>query len=195
MKYVAAAMTMMLVMFGVNPARARAADLFFNCPYPGTGHFVRADVIIVTGEIFVCDYPQEINGAHSHQELIDLDVGFNIGFAISSALGNAGITIGGEGWTSSWRCPDERYLAKQPNPVGAWNHAITPTSCEAIGVAGLAKRLMDVPWPPIRGSTDIPFEYPPSIDPGSPPPQISSPEPIPDNPGYFSPYAPPGAPH
>ncbi len=146
-----------------------------SCGYPATGYYVRADVAIVTGVLFACDFPREINGAHLHQEELNIDVGFNTGANISNGGGSnnvgAGLNIGGETWTGSWRCPDQRYLAEQPNPVGAWNKPIVAGRCEAIGVAPSAPP--DTPWP--AGDTMAVFVWPPPLVPGSPGPVISPP--------------------
>lgn len=146
-----------------------------SCGYPATGYYVRADVAIVTGVLFACDFPREINGAHLHQEALNVDVDFNTGANIIGTNGSnnvgAGITFGGEAWTGSWRCPDQRYLAEQPNPVGAWNKPIVAGRCVAVGVAPSAPP--DTPWP--AGDTMQVFVWPPPLVPNSPGPVVSSP--------------------
>jgi hypothetical protein len=171
-----AAGTLTTALVGGLPAGAPArADVPTSCGYPATGYYVRADVAIVTGVGFVCDFPREINGAHLHQEALTLDVGFNAGTNVANNGGSSniggGLDFGGGGWSSSWRCPDQRYLAEQPNPVGAWNKPIVAGRCKAIGVAPSAPS--DTPWP--AGDTMQVFVWPPPLVPNSPGPAVAPP--------------------
>jgi hypothetical protein len=154
-----------------GPARADVV----SCGYPATGYYVRADVAVVIGVLFACDFPREINGAHLHQEALTLDAGFNVGANITRTGGSNTIggplTIGGQAWSSSWRCPDQRYLAEQPNPVGAWNKPMVAGHCKAIGVAPSAPS--DTPWP--AGDTMQVFVWPPPLVPDSPGPAVAPP--------------------
>lgn len=151
------------------------ADVPNSCGYPATGYYVRADVAIVLGVLFSCDFPQEINGAHLHQEALTLDADFNTGanFTREGAGNNisGGLTFGGGAWSSSWRCPDQRYLAEQPNPVGAWNKPMVSGRCKAIGVAPSAPS--DTPWP--AGDTMQVLVWPPPLAPNSPGPAVAPP--------------------
>ena len=164
----------MVLLAHVATAAPAQADPI-SCGYPATGYYVRADVAIVTGVLFACDFPREVNGAHLHQEALNLDLNFNTGANITGTGGSnnigAGLAIGGEAWTGSWRCPDQRYLAEQPNPVGAWNKPIVSSRCTAIGVAPSAPP--DTPWP--AGDTMAVFVWPPPLVPNSPGPVVSPP--------------------
>jgi hypothetical protein len=171
--FAVSAVTSTLLTVGATAAPVHADPL--SCGYPATGYYVRADVAIVIGVLYACDFPREINGAHLHQEALQLDAGFNTGanIARSSGTNNIGapLTIGGEAWTSSWRCPDQRYLAEQPNPVGAWNKPMIAGHCKAIGVAPSAPS--DTPWP--AGDTMQVFVWPPPLVPDSPGPAVAPP--------------------
>ncbi|TPG33555.1 hypothetical protein [Mycolicibacterium hodleri] len=163
---------LMLGLVAVAPARA---DVPTSCGYPATGYYVRADVAIVIGVLFACDFPREINGAHLHQEALTLDAAFNTGANFTNDGGSnnvgGGLTFGGGAWSSSWRCPDQRYLAEQPNPVGAWNKPMVAGRCNPIGVAPSAPS--DTPWP--AGDTMQEFVWPPPLVPNSPGPVVSPP--------------------
>jgi hypothetical protein len=174
-RWIAAGTITTALVSGLAAVAPALADVPNSCGYPATGYYVRADVAIVIGVLFACDFPQEINGAHLHQEALTLDADFNTGANFTSEGGSnnigGGLTFGGGAWSSSWRCPDQRYLAEQPNPVGAWNKPIVAGRCKAIGVAPSAPS--DTPWP--ADDTMQVFVWPPPLAPNSPGPAVAPP--------------------